>query len=202
MKKWIDRRRGARSLVTAYEFRFLITNKAKSPPPPPPDAESLASQVIQHPSRALAWADGSRNHSHRSGGATGALSIDASLPAIARFGVWDNMAFFLLQEQSLIGEHSQLLRNGIRRAVHLRSSLLPHRLCRDYDSILYITLSLVESLAWVDQEFLFPFHLLVVRLDCAEFLDSMERHVVYMSARRPPTCLYSRMHPPPLRCCR
>jgi hypothetical protein len=31
-------------------------------------------------------------HSHRSGGATGALSIDASLPAIARFGVWDNMA--------------------------------------------------------------------------------------------------------------
>lgn len=31
-------------------------------------------------------------HSHRSGGATAALSIDASLPAIARFGVWDNMA--------------------------------------------------------------------------------------------------------------
>ena len=28
-------------------------------------------------------------HSHRSGGATAALSIDASLPAIARFGVWD-----------------------------------------------------------------------------------------------------------------
>ena len=31
-------------------------------------------------------------HSHRSGGATGALSIDASLPVIARFGVWDNIA--------------------------------------------------------------------------------------------------------------
>ena len=31
-------------------------------------------------------------HSHRSGGATAALSIDASLPAIASFGVWDHMA--------------------------------------------------------------------------------------------------------------
>lgn len=31
-------------------------------------------------------------HSHRSGGATGALSIDVSLPAIARFGVWDHIA--------------------------------------------------------------------------------------------------------------
>ena len=31
-------------------------------------------------------------HSHRSGGATGALSIDVSLPVIARFGVWDNIA--------------------------------------------------------------------------------------------------------------
>jgi len=30
-------------------------------------------------------------HSHRSGGATAALSIDASLPAIARFGVWDHI---------------------------------------------------------------------------------------------------------------
>jgi hypothetical protein len=31
-------------------------------------------------------------HSHRSGGATGALSVDASLPAIARFGVWDQFS--------------------------------------------------------------------------------------------------------------
>jgi hypothetical protein len=30
-------------------------------------------------------------HSHRSGGDTAALSIDASLPAMARFGVWDHM---------------------------------------------------------------------------------------------------------------
>jgi hypothetical protein len=30
-------------------------------------------------------------HSHRSGGATSALSIDDSLPVIARFGVWDHM---------------------------------------------------------------------------------------------------------------
>ena len=30
--------------------------------------------------------------SHRSGGATVALSVDASLPAIVRFGVWDNLA--------------------------------------------------------------------------------------------------------------
>ena len=30
-------------------------------------------------------------HSHRSGGATAALSIDASLPVIARFGVWDHI---------------------------------------------------------------------------------------------------------------
>lgn len=32
------------------------------------------------------------SHSHRSGGATAALSIDVALPAIARFGVWDSMA--------------------------------------------------------------------------------------------------------------
>lgn len=32
------------------------------------------------------------SHSHRSGGATAALSIDVPLPAIARFGVWDSMA--------------------------------------------------------------------------------------------------------------
>ena len=31
-------------------------------------------------------------HSHRSGGATAALSIDVSLPAIARFGIWDHIA--------------------------------------------------------------------------------------------------------------
>ena len=31
-------------------------------------------------------------HSHRSGGATAALSIDVSLPAIARFGIWDLIA--------------------------------------------------------------------------------------------------------------
>ena len=30
-------------------------------------------------------------HSHRSGGASGALSIDVSLPAIARFGVWSQI---------------------------------------------------------------------------------------------------------------
>ena len=30
-------------------------------------------------------------HSHRSGGATGASAVDASLPAIARFGVWDHL---------------------------------------------------------------------------------------------------------------
>ena len=32
------------------------------------------------------------SHSHRSGGATAALSINVQLPAIARFGVWDSMA--------------------------------------------------------------------------------------------------------------
>ena len=41
-----------------------------------------------HPPAGEKWG----GHSHRSGGATAALSIDASLPAIARFGVWDHIA--------------------------------------------------------------------------------------------------------------
>ena len=41
-----------------------------------------------HPPAGEKWG----GHSHRSGGATAALSIDASLPAIARFGIWDLIA--------------------------------------------------------------------------------------------------------------
>ena len=49
--------------------------------------QSCCSLLKLKPPAGEAWS----GHSHRSGGASGALSIDVSLPAIARFGVWSQI---------------------------------------------------------------------------------------------------------------
>jgi len=48
-------------------------------------------------------------HSHRSGGATAALSVDASLPAIARFGVWDHMGSLQAYLDASVGPSADAL---------------------------------------------------------------------------------------------
>ena len=48
-------------------------------------------------------------HSHRSGGATATLSIDASLPAIASFGVWDHMGSLQAYLDASVGPSADTL---------------------------------------------------------------------------------------------
>ena len=86
MLKWCRDLRGAPdsslwSLVGTSEERFASPCLGKW-------FEACCNHLGLQPPVGEKWC----GHSHRSGGATGALSVDASLPAIARFGVWDQFS--------------------------------------------------------------------------------------------------------------
>jgi len=80
-----------------------------------------------HPPAGETWG----GHSHRSGGATAALSIDVSLPAIARFGIWDRIASLQPYLDPAVGPSAaalfffeHLLKPSLAEA---RAQLLAHR---------------------------------------------------------------------------